>query len=161
MGYSKHGSYFNSYNTTHNQPYTSLYKFLDQKRTGIWKPFCYKTHKPFSAFISQYQKLASLVSSNKKLGYFNHGYYFNSYNTTHNQPSTSLYKLLDQKRTGIWKPSIQASNVGRENFKIFGLHHEQESMMIMVTRKKGFCNQIGPNRQKIFILYVTHYGIHH
>ena len=72
------------------------------------------------------------------LGYSNNEYYFNPCNTTHNQTSTSLYKFHDQKSTGIWKSSIQASISVRENFNLFGLRPQQEILMIMVTRKNCF-----------------------
>ena len=85
------------------------------------------------------------------LGYSKNEYYLNPCNTTHNQTSTSLYTFHDQKRTGIWKSSIQASISGRENFNLFGLRPQQEIMMIMVTMKKWFCSKIGTTRKNICI----------
>ena len=95
------------------------------------------------------------------LRYSNHQSYFNHCNTTNNHPSTSLYKLHDQKMIGIWESSIHASISGRENFKLFGIRLQKESIIIIVTRKNYLCNQIGTSRHEIFILQLIHDGSHH
>ena len=82
------------------------------------------------------------------LDYSNHGCYFNSSIKTHNNPSTSLYKLRDQKRTGIWKSSIQALMASWKNFNIFGLRPQQESVVVMVDRKNFFATKSVQIRRK-------------
>ena len=92
---------------------------------------------PFMTLSPNLQNLPLQYIAIQILGYSNHEYYFKPCNTTHNHPSTSLYKYHDQKMTGIGKYSIQSSIASRENFNIFEIQTQRESMMVMFTWKKN------------------------